>query len=274
MKTLFLMFLTSSVWAGAKQYHHDDPLIEGEFESVYRSLGGSSVTLDPLDISSGTIDEFTTTRATATSITASLISASTITATTRLIMPLGGGATTPGLAFDGDANTGLHSFQADSIIVGVGGLSAITATPGVVEIGGTFNLDPAGAGAKNFGNATAYWNDISYKTLTDRGCLGFFDSGVELRNGAIVSDTEAISRIQVHPTKETVYGVPMLDYRTFPKVAYKPADKNGVLIARNAQDEPVIGADGIEMTSMFSIMLGAIKELNERVKTLEASNPR
>ena len=27
------------------------------------------------------------------------------------------------------------------------------------------------AGTQNLGNASYYWNDISYKTLTDRGCI-------------------------------------------------------------------------------------------------------
>ena len=148
-----------------------------------------------------------------------------------------------------------------------------------------FNLEvaPWGTGSFNLGTAGGYWNDISYKTITDRGCLGSFDDGVELQDGSIVSDIEAIKAIKVHPTKKTVYGAPMLDYKTFPKVSYKPADKDGVLYPRSIDDEPlpikvmhgkdeveVLPADGVEMTSMFSIMLGAIKELSARIDKLEA----
>jgi hypothetical protein len=163
------------------------------------------------------------------------------------------------------------------------------------------------AASNNLGNAAYYWNDVSYKTLTDRGCLGSFDDGVELQDGSKVSDTAAIMAIKVNPTKETVYGAPMLDYKTFPKVAYKPADykiRNSsgdvtgkALYPRDDKDEPYYfevfdgtstkqvytekdaegyktsvkkyAADGVEMTSMYSIMLGAIKELTTRVKTLE-----
>jgi len=131
-------------------------------------------------------------------------------------------------------------------------------------------FDPVGAGTISTGDASNYWNDISYKTLTDRGCLGFFDEGVELQDGRIVPDTEALLAIQKHPTKKTIYGADMLDYRTFPKVAYVKAKVSGAELERDANNEAVGGEDGIEMTSMFSIMIGAIKELTNRVKALEA----
>lgn len=133
---------------------------------------------------------------------------------------------------------------------------------------GTY-FGPASAGAINSGNATFYWNDISYKTLTDRGCLGWFDVGVELQDGTVVSDCESIAAIKKHPTKKTIYGVDMMDYRTFPKVAYKPADIKGNLLPRDKHNEPIGGQDGIEMTAMQSIMLGAIKELHNRLKKVE-----
>lgn len=136
------------------------------------------------------------------------------------------------------------------------------------------NFRPDGGGALSSGDGSNYWNDISYKTLTDRGCLGCFDDGVELQDGTIVSDTEALLAIKKHPTKKTVYGTDMLDYKTFPKVSYKKAQKTVKYnkleeLPRDANDEPIGGADGVEMTAMFSIMIGAIKELTNRVKELE-----
>lgn len=131
------------------------------------------------------------------------------------------------------------------------------------------NFSPIGTGTISSGDSGNYWNDISYKTLTDRGCLGWFDDGVELQDGKKVSDCEALLLIKKHPTKKTIYGVEMLDYKTFPKVSYKKAEKNGVLLERDNEDNPIGGSDGIEMTSMFSIMIGAIKELAKRVKELE-----
>ena len=125
--------------------------------------------------------------------------------------------------------------------------------------------------------------------------MGSFDDGVELQDGSIVSDVEAIKAIKKSKTQKTVYGKPMLDYKTMPKVVYKPADKDGVILPRDEFDEPyslvqekdekgevisekrVYASDGAETTALISIMLGAIKEnaaeiatLKLRIETLEA----
>lgn len=170
------------------------------------------------------------------------------------------------------------------------------------------HLMPNSAGSQNFGDATDYWGDISYKTLTDRGCLGWFDEGVDMPDGTKVNDLAVFGKLKLHPRKQTVYGVPMLDYRSFPKVAYKPAtyqtaDGKEVAYPRDENDDPhyyeiedpnllVVdrkryyawqdipakerphaikryAQDGIEMTSMQSIMIGALKEASERIDALE-----
>jgi len=122
------------------------------------------------------------------------------------------------------------------------------------------HFDPTGAGTQNIGNATDYINDLSYKTLTDRGCLGWFEEGVELQDGRVVSDVEALRSIRKHDSLMTVYGTPRLDYASMPTAVYKPA--------------PIVdglkqGDDGAETTALLSIMLGAIKELDRRLATLE-----
>ena len=143
------------------------------------------------------------------------------------------------------------------------------------------HFDPLGAGSYNLGGATRYWNDISYKTLTDRGCLGWFEEGVELQNGKKVSDLEAIKSIQKHPTEKTVYGVPRLDYKTMPKCVYKPAaDHEGKLLKRDKDDKPylidkktkekIYGQDGAETTALISIMLGSIKELDAKIEKIKS----
>ena len=139
----------------------------------------------------------------------------------------------------------------------------------------------------DLGNATTFWNDVSYKTLTDRGCLGWFDEGVELQDGTKVSDTEALLAIKKHPTKLTVYGKPMLDYSSLPKDVYRPAtDGKGKLYKRGKDGEPlpftengkeVQPQDGAETTALISIILGATKEsaleiikLKEEITQLKA----
>lgn len=179
-----------------------------------------------------------------------------------------GSASAPGICFIGDTNSGIFWGGADDIRVAVNGTTRFFVNTTAVTISG-IPLTPNGAGSISTGDAADYWNDISYKTLTDRGCLGWFDEGVELQDGTKVSDVKSIEMIGKHPTKKTIYGIPMLDYKTFPKVAYRKAEKNGVAFPRDVNDEPVGASDGIEMTSMFSIMLGAIKELGGRLKVLE-----
>lgn len=150
---------------------------------------------------------------------------------------------------------------------------------------GIGKLIPASGDTIDLGDATNFFNDINYKTLTDRGCLGWFDDGVILMDGRKVKDTEAIRSIQKHPSKSTIYGVPMLDYSTMPKAVYKPApiaDKD--IYKGEGKDRKIrfykgekMGQDGAETTALISIMLGAIKELTDdrddlrrRVAALEA----
>ncbi len=168
---------------------------------------------------------------------------------------------TPSISFIGDTNSGFYSNTGDQISVAIGGVQTIV-------ISGT-NFLPIGAGSVSTGDGSNYWNDVSYKTLTDRGCLPWCDEGVELQDGRIVSDTEALKSIVKHPTKKTIQGLPMLDYKTFPKKSYVQAKAEGKLLPRDANDEPIGGSDGVEMTMMFGVMIGAIKELTGRIETLE-----
>jgi len=160
----------------------------------------------------------------------------------------------------------------------------------------TTHLDPPNGGSYNFGGSTRYWGDISYKTLTDRGCLGWFDDGVELQDGTKVSDVKALLSIKKHSTQQTIYGVPRLDYKTMPKAVYKKAiNHKGEVLQRDENDRPyelaekdtygvnndgekillykkddkIQAEDGAETTALISIMLGAIKELSNRIQILE-----
>ena len=174
-----------------------------------------------------------------------------------------GSVTNPSMTFFSDQDCGFRRIGTNNIGFGVN-------ATGVLNIAQTA-FDPVGAGTVSTGTASNYWNDISYKTLTDRGCLGSFDDGVEMPDGKTYSDLEALSLIKKHPTNLTIYGKPMLDYRTFPVCSYKPAMIDGVLLPRDKDNEPIGGTDGAEMTSMFSIFIGAFKQIDQRLKTLEAS---
>jgi len=173
------------------------------------------------------------------------------------------------IAFASDTNTGIsNGGAADNIEFATGGTWRLS-------IGTTtayMNVDflAAGAASMNIGNAASYINDVSYKTLTDRGCLPWCDDGVELSDGKIVSDLKALCSIKKHETEKTIHGLPKLDYRTFPKKSYRPAAIDGKLLPRDKDDFPVGGADGIEMTMMFGVFIGAFKEVNTELDDLKA----
>lgn len=226
---------------------------------------------DAVGISTGGTGRFTVENTIISSLTAhtfsSTIAVAGVSTFSGVASFTGATAGSPSLTFTGDANTGIYSGSANFIGFSTDGSSRFTIENTVITVLTT--LTPNGGGSISTGDATNYWNDISYKTLTDRGCLGWFDEGVELQDGSLVSDTQALLAVQKHPTKKTIYGSPMLDYKTFPKVSYKKAEIDGVLLPRDENDEPVGGSDGIEMTSFQSIMIGAIKELAVRVAALE-----
>jgi len=196
-----------------------------------------------------------------------------------------GSQASPSYSFDGDANTGMFSHAADGIRFSCGNTDILLMNTTTIQI--AVDFDPSGAASFNSGNATDYWNEISYKDLIDRGCLPWCDELIEMPDGSMVTDLEAISLLRKHPTKLTIHGLPMLDYKSFPKKAYKKAEKNGKVLPRDANDEPFMidpetgetksAADGIKMTMMFGVMLGGLKQIKKsldnfesRISTLEA----
>ena len=152
---------------------------------------------------------------------------------------------------------------------------------GRIEVSNHF--DPPDAGNKNLGGATRYWGDISYKTLTDRGCLGWYDEGVLTRDGRILTDLEALMEIRPDPVLLTPAGQPRLDYKTLPAHVYiEPKDHEGNVYPKDQKGEyyaeienkegvtkRVPAQEGAETTALISILLGAIKELNMKVLKLE-----
>lgn len=147
------------------------------------------------------------------------------------------------------------------------------------------SLIPGTTGTQNLGTAAQYWNDVSYKTLTDRGCLAFIDQW-EMPDGRRLSATEAFEELRPHPTEKTIYGEVKLDYSWVPKHSHKPAPIAAEdiyepdLTDLDENDQPKhkrkhrkgdkMGADGVEMTALLSMQMGVIRDLIARVKKLEA----
>lgn len=179
-----------------------------------------------------------------------------------------GTESSPAMTFISEVGSGMYRQGAGNLAFSVLGNRKIDLT------GNVFN--PVGGGNQNLGDAVNYWNDVSYKTLTDRGCLGWFDEGVEMQDGSVVSDLECFTKLEKDLVRSTIYGKPMIKYSSFPKVAYQKAwvyeyDENGKAVgkrflSRDADGYAIGGEDGVEMTSMFSIMMGAHKETFYRFK--------
>lgn len=143
------------------------------------------------------------------------------------------------------------------------------------------------AGVISIGDGGNYINDLSYKTLTDRGCIAWCDDGVELRDGRRVTDLDALCATQKHPTRKTPTGLPRLDYTTFPKHSYRSMEDEvktnprfkGCTVKRDKQGEATIvfpdgkevpAQDGVEMTMLFGVLIGAFKEVKAELDTIKA----
>jgi len=152
------------------------------------------------------------------------------------------------------------------------------------------HFDPSGAGSYNMGGASRYWNYINTKEITKQGGGGWgvFDNGVELQDGRIVSDTEALLQMKPHPTNKTSYGKPHFKLDTLPKAIYVPPtdNKTGKILPKDSKGnfykmedvkqkngsfkkEKVIQYEGENVFATISILIGAVRELTQRLKELE-----
>lgn len=164
------------------------------------------------------------------------------------------------------------------------------------------HLDPKTTSLYNCGGSSRYWQYVNCVDIGkfEGGSFGVFDDGVELQDGRIVSDTEALLAMQPDPTKKTYYGKPAYDINTIPKqVRITPTQTNkgepvvkmpdGRFIAKvKRKKRDVMGREildekgkpifeeieeehkeGERVFVMMSIMIGAIKELALRIEALE-----
>lgn len=121
------------------------------------------------------------------------------------------------------------------------------------------------------------WYAVCSKQFVDIGCLGSFEEGVEVVEGRAptvssfraltemptqrVTPTEALKRVKVMSNGDrTVHGLPRLDYSTLPKAVYQPVydEETGEFVK-----------DTAELTALISVMIGALRELTDRVEGLE-----
>lgn len=156
----------------------------------------------------------------------------------------------------------------------------------------TRHIDAASSNSYNCGGSSAYWAYVNTKEISKQGGGGFgvFDDGVKLQDGRIVSDTEALLSMKPDKQKKTDYGKPAFDMNTIPEVVriipevsndgnpiVKKGDKYIEMkkVLKDIDGEEVMVEEEVEHTEgervfvMMSIMIGAIRELTSRVKSLE-----
>jgi len=130
-------------------------------------------------------------------------------------------------------------------------------------------------GSANFGNATYYWNDVSAKSFTDRGCIVELDPDLAI---------QYLKAIKTHPTKiadsrrlkDKKITMRMLDYNSFPEFAKDIPEKKPVRNPTKWDEKgnpiewkELMPQDGIDLSATISMLIAVNKKLLERVEALE-----
>ena len=200
------------------------------------------------------------------------------------------GASFTGIYFGGRCPVRLEGTYLEFIAGGVG----------IFIVADTF---PNGAGNYNLGDAVDYWNDISYKTITDRA--GTFKANPDEAYNIIKNikadkkgkcrklEDRGLRRIKfsnlpkhiwddaLEETKEDIVFDEntvidnQVGYENFKKgqIIAKKGEKTRWRITKRKYNDGrkhiVEASEGLEMTGFISYLLGAVQKLQEKVEALE-----
>jgi hypothetical protein len=153
---------------------------------------------------------------------------------------------------------------------------------------------PTSANSQNIGNSGNRWNYLNCVGINKTvGTWGYFDNGVEMQDGTILSDTEALLAMEENKNVLTPYGATSYKPESLPKVIrmlpkcdvcgeVHPKDETGKYFRwvkkkiknKNGVEEEVDTKvydvdEGEDVFATISIMLGAIKELAREIKELK-----
>ncbi len=192
-----------------------------------------------------------------------------------LTLGLPAGGTWKDIYFAGGANTGI--FLASSILLELFGANNIYSK----------HFGPYASNTYDLGSDTIYWRTLYYGTSVKKGAFGFLDKGIELQDGKMVSDLEALMQMKEDPKLITPYGSTGIDYKSLPKIVFRkardssdkelPRDSNGAYKILTPEDKggPKKGTkkvrveDGEDVNAMISIIIGAIRELGANVNKIK-----
>jgi len=137
-------------------------------------------------------------------------------------------------------------------------------------------LRPYLAGATDLGSSSYFFQNVYAKNFVDVGCLAFVSKEVEMQDGRKLPPTKALKELRVSPNEKTPYGLPRLDYTSFPKACFVPAPRatedTEVLVRgerKLVKKGEKLGEDGIDLSALLSVVIGAVRELEDRVTNLE-----
>lgn len=140
----------------------------------------------------------------------------------------------------------------------------------------TDHHDPNGNKSYNLGGDSSAWDYVYADDYVTKS-MGWYDDGVELQDGTVVSDMEAIRRIKPHKVAKNKNGSKELDWKTLPKCVFReahdrdtgiPYKKNKDGIAISPETGELVG-DGESLTHMTSLLMGALKEVDSRLLNIE-----
>ena len=124
---------------------------------------------------------------------------------------------------------------------------------------------PATAGRQNLGTASLYWNEINYKTLTDRGCPSWIEPKIAL---------ETIASIKPHPTKKSIHKMKKV---TVYKGLLKEEEENFPSFDSESLPEWLRALpskpdeqEGLRFDLLVYTLVTAVKELKDQVDSLKA----
>jgi hypothetical protein len=184
----------------------------------------------------------------------------------------------PAFSATDDTNTGTYFPAADQVAWTAGG----TLQAGAVGSGTTGlyseNHYPITSASDDLGSASIYWDDINYKDLFDRGCLVEIDPQEAMdivRKTRGMSQATPAARVRQNLKRQQRHidaGKDLLDYEQFPKWM-----RGGDAAREHLQPErhPFTGelhhpTEGVSMSDLVAVLLAANKQMDERIKQLEA----
>ena len=123
------------------------------------------------------------------------------------------------------------------------------------------SFTPSSSLTYTLGTASRMWAQIYcydvYKSNDGGWGFSSFDEGVELQDGSKVSDVEAFLRLEPDKSRpKSKHGTYVIKTSTLPKAVHRAAE---------SEDE----TDSEDVFAMMSIMIGAIRELGQRIVKLE-----